>query len=52
MDYDLLLRHSPRDITLLCERALVHMENDDIALAVGDLLVSLFTSQHNGVTMK
>ena len=38
-DYDLLLHHCPRDVTFLCERALVLMEDDNIASAVNDLLV-------------
>ncbi|CAK8698309.1 unnamed protein product [Clavelina lepadiformis] len=39
-DYDTLLRHKPRDVTLLCERALVCIEDDDITACVEDLLAA------------
>jgi len=39
-DYDALLRNNPKDVTLLCERAMVHMEDNDVKALVDDILVS------------
>lgn len=39
-DYDALLLDNPREVTFLCERAMVNIENDDVPSAVDDLLVS------------
>ena len=39
-DYDLLLHHNPREVTLLCERAMVVMEIGNLTSAAKDLMVS------------